>query len=184
MGFSPQRVFGNKKKIHDAIKELLIAFAREAGYPVEKEKLHLLLDHPEHPGRKPADLYIRLYKELRDLAIDTSIASVFDPAHFENTATQVGFSIVLRENAKNAKFRADLDRHGIDFMPFVMSIYGGMGRKAHNLLHDFATQISRLNETEAAAELQRLYTCLSNTLQSRLAQGILDRLPPEHRAFL
>ena len=37
---------------------------------------------------------------------------------------------------------------------------------------------------KAAAELQRLYTCLSNTLQSRLAQGILDRLPPEHRSFL
>jgi len=68
----------------------------------------------------------------------------------------------------------------------VMSIYGGMVRKAHNLLHDFATQISRLNETEAAAELQRLYTCLSNTLQSRLAQGMLGRLlpVPEHRSFL
>ena len=175
---------GQAIKIHDAIKELVIALAREAGYPVEKEKLHLLLDHPEHPGRKPADLYIRLYKTLRDLAIDTSIASVFDPAQLANAATKVGHSIMLRENAKNEKFRADLDRHGIDFMPFVMSIYGGMGRKAHNLLHDFATQISRLNETEAAAELQRLYTCLSNTLQSRLAQGILDRLPPEHRSFL
>ena len=64
----------------------------------------MLLDHPEHPGRKPADLYIRLYKTLRDLAIDTSIASVFDPTQLANAATKVGHSITLRENAKNEKF--------------------------------------------------------------------------------
>ncbi|MBK7013975.1 MAG: hypothetical protein IPH43_16230 [Xanthomonadales bacterium] len=178
---------GQCMKTHEDLKHALKRFATLAGYYVEVEPLHLVLDHPDHPGQRPADIKIRFYKNGRHLAIDVSITSILDAAHLIYSSIKAGYSIEIRENTKVAKYRENLARNGIDFSPFVLSIYGGIGRQARPIIEDLAIKIARQEETEVAVELQRIHTELCIVLQSRLAQGILERLlqlPPLHRAFL
>jgi hypothetical protein len=105
----------------------------------------------------------------------------------QHSAARGGYSIENRENAKITKYRANLARNGMDFAPFVFSIYGGVGKRATAIIQDVAIKIAVREESDVAVELQRAYTELSIVLMSSLAHGVLERLkqlPPLHRAFL
>jgi hypothetical protein len=159
---------------HNSARDILHSAGKEAGWTVSKEEKHLLIDGS---NSKPADVFIRRFRESRDLAVDVHIRhsltnlckrTQFNPDHI----------LFEGENFKKNKYAAKCAEAGFDFAPFVMGTFGGFGPEAKKLMQYIAeaqsSQVSLSNYSESQL-LRFLRQKRSVAVQRDQANAILKR---------
>ena len=91
------------------------------------------------------------------------------------TIKKTSFATNDRERKKSEKYRVNLAALSIGFRPFAMSTYGGFGDNALNLIHELATAISRIEETQIGTEMKKIYEQFSIVAHHAIAEAIIDR---------
>ena len=100
--------------------------AAHAGFSAQKEPQHLLLGN----GKKPADLLIHDYHQGRSLAVDVSIRTTTANNNNDSPPTVLSKAAA----AKRAEYEVSCRANNLEFMPFIMSTFGGHDKDAETLV--------------------------------------------------
>lgn len=159
---------------HNDIRDWLIGVAQEGHVGVEKEPRYLI----PQSNQKPADLLI--YLNGRSVAIDVTVANSVQPIPADIATVRACDAAKKKEQEKRNKYSANLNAVRIDFRPFAVETYGGLGTSAYGLIEQFAEIIASNNNEQPGPIKKRLFTELSIVLQRNNAKMINNR----HNAVL
>jgi len=86
-----------------------------------------------------------------------------------------GAACADREALKITKYRVNLSRHNIDFVPFAVETYGFIGTHARSMLNLFANRIARKEDESLGKIKHRLMYELQTIVMRSVAQRIRSR---------
>jgi hypothetical protein len=155
---------------HNDIRDWLVGVAQEALVGVAKEPAYLIPDSRQ----KPADLLVTLAG--RSVAIDVTVANSVQHIPSDIATVRACDAAKKKEMEKRNKYSARLNTARIDFRPFAVETYGGLGTSAYGLIEQFAEIIASNNREMPGTHKKRLFTELSIVLQRNNATMINNRL--------
>ena len=172
---------GDWTACHNAARNILAAFAKNAGLSSETERPHLLPPRYEDPSdsglRRPADVYIPSWRNGSPAAIDLAIVSPQRLDLLAHSSQVVGWAASEYDIKKRLHLGTEqqcIDQ-GIDFLPVVAERSGGWGKAA---LQTFSklTKIAARCSVESSGEIfSSLLEKLSVAIRRAKARAILKR---------
>ena len=158
---------------HNAVRDTLFFFAKEAKLPIEKEKKDLCIDN----SAKPADIYIPSFRDNHlDLCVDVTICNSM-PQDGSNRIFNPLDPFNMAENAKKDKYALLRLKHDNILVPFVMGSLGGFNQDAEHLIDEFgkAKFLSSNNSFSASYFSTMLRRSLSFIVQKYQANAMINR---------
>ena len=146
---------------------------------MEKEKYGLLLG-----GKKPADVFIYVYKNGRSYAFDVAVASPFKKGVLRSAAQH-------QLAAAEDKAREKWDKYGVEtadkawkFVPVCFEALGGFSGRARMCIETIAKRAARNINVPKCVVIQ----CISREISAILARGAaslaLRRMIPRDHFFI
>jgi hypothetical protein len=153
---------------HDGLRDELIKICREASIPSLLEHRYLLGDD----GRRPGDLTVPpIFPQSQGhICIDCSIVSPFT-----SEIVVPDKHLVDGERLKKEKYLADCQGVGLEFMPFIMDVFGRMGKLTAPLIEYLSKRIAIKQDRSYAETKLRICRRLAFRVMARVGDCLQFR---------
>jgi hypothetical protein len=160
--------WGVNQKVHDAVRDILIAMHRAAGFHVQGEPRHILRRLPDGTLKWP-DFLVRNYQNGRDLVADVTITNPDQVATAANAAFHPKFALQKAATSKVQEYRALCVQHDVDFMPCAFESFGAFGDEVHATI---AYCYARVREGAAGEVAQSEHKGFVNFWETKIAMAL------------
>ncbi len=167
---------GDRTMRHNALRDLLLRFARSAGYTAVAEKQGLL---PGDQERRPADVWLSAWSGGLPAAVDLAITSGLQ-CGLLGLSSADGSAAVDRYEDRKRNFLHTAQQFAdasLTFVPFVVEAEGGLGTSARGVLAAIAGAVGRLTGEGTGVRGELAAQALSIALQRANATAIARRAP-------
>jgi hypothetical protein len=157
---------------HNRIRDLVDKIAREGHLSPIMEKKGIL-GESKNPGRRPGDVTIPLWCEGKGLCVDVAITCPFSASNLSRDSP----AEYCATHLKHRKYDADFKGSPFDFSALLFESTGGVNREGKEFLAQLFRFAARYSGTHLSVYAGRAWARLSCTLQSAVAQSVINRLP-------
>jgi hypothetical protein len=166
---------GNLTKRHHIIRNTLFMMMKDSNWYPELEKNNLCIGQ-----ERPADLYIPVYQSQKPAAIDVAITTPLQDRFMAHIVDTPLYAATVYERQKISFYEDKLNYEEIEFYPFVMESFGGIGEYAQGVLKRLCyDQRARFNR-QYSEILNWRKQQLSVKLWRANAEMIMERLPSQY----
>src|ERR1043165_1591919 len=157
---------------HNRIRDLVDKIAREGHLSPIMEKKGILGDS-KAPGRRPGDVTIPTWCEGKGLCVDVAVTCPLAAGHVRRDSP----AEYCAEFLKHRKYDADFKGINFDFSALVFESSGGVNREGKEFLAQLFRFAARYSVSCLSVFAGRAWARLSCTLQSAVAQSVINRAP-------
>ena len=157
------------KSRHDNLRDLLDSQACKALLNSRIEVSGIFDDS----GEKPADVYIPRYQSGKPAAIDISLINPLSVNVVERAAKEAGAALKERVDAKCQKYSAKCDAKDVEFIPFILEVFGGFDVAAIKVVSRIAKGQAAQGWTDKKTAKRQIFQQFSVALQTKLVSSIL-----------
>jgi hypothetical protein len=153
--------------------DVLFQAAQTAALAPGKERRDLF----PYDNDRPADVYIPMWAEGRDAALDVTVTSPLQAAQLHRAAAHAGAALDAAKSRKMSKSFQKCWNAGIMFLPLPVETFGGWDFDAIVHFRKLGRQLARHSSTDEATTTKHLFQRLSIFLQRGNATLLLGRRP-------
>ena len=173
---------GDRTRRHHAARNLVGQLAAEAGLRPELEKPGLLPPSPEEPdasGRRPADIYLPVWRHGAPAALDLAISSPQRREALQLASSGVGKAAADYEVTKRQHLHTEdsCKAQGLLFVPMVAEPSGGWGPSGFHVLQQLAKTAESRRGLPKGSLLSLWLQKLSVSIRRAGARAVLRREP-------
>ena len=132
-----------------------------------------ILGESKNSGRRPGDVTIPLWCEGKGLCVDVAITCPFSASNLVRDSP----AEYCAAHLKHRKYDADFMGSTFDFSALLFESTGGVNREGKEFLAQLFRFAARYSGTHLSVYAGRAWARLSCTLQSAVAQSVINRLP-------
>jgi hypothetical protein len=160
---------------HNAIRDCIFVFCKEAGLSVVKEKAGLLGDKGDK--RRPADVFIDNFSQNSDYCLDVAVTSPLQKKYIKKAAevdNHAGSDYFL---FKMSKYSKAVEEANLTFSPIIFEAFGRIAPESIAILTKIACIRADRLDISRSESISTFYQRLSVSLQIRNANMVLKRDP-------
>jgi hypothetical protein len=132
-----------------------------------------ILGHEDLSKRRPADVFIPIWRYGRNLAIDVAVVCPVAPSHLDEKVPCESYGF----HQKHEKYDEGFKGSHCDFVPMIFETSGGINDEGEQVLKQLIRFASKRVRVQHSVFAGRAWARLQCVLQSTVAQMILNRLP-------
>jgi hypothetical protein len=158
---------GRLFKRHEAIKDVLAEFFKDADVEITKEVTRIF----DSSNQRPADIFVPTnILEARKTCLDVTIVSPFKRLDNKNDS-----HLIQAETDKVRKYENKCNRLNLKFIPFSLDCFGRMGPKATWVVDSLAVLLATYKNFPVAVARSDIVNKLCFTAMKFTAAAIVDR---------
>ena len=157
---------------HNRIRDLVDKFAREGHLSPIMEKKGIL-GESKKPGRRRGDVTIPIWCEGKGLAVDVAVTCPFSSSNLSRDSP----AEYCAAHLKHHKYDNDFKNTNFDFSAVIFESTGAVNREGKEFLAQLFRFAARYSGSHLSVYAGRAWARLSCTLQSSVAQSVINRMP-------
>jgi hypothetical protein len=157
---------------HNRLRDLVDNIAREGHLSPIMEKKGIL-GESKKPGRRPGDVTIPLWCEGKGLCVDVAVTCPFAKCNLNRDSP----AEYCASSVKHRKYDPEFVNTNYDFSALIFESSGAVNREGKEFLAQLFRFAARYSGTHLSVFAGRAWARLSCTLQSAVAQSIINREP-------
>jgi hypothetical protein len=157
----------------DRLRDVLFQATQTAALAPGTERRDLF----PYDSDRPAEVYIPMWAEGRDAALDVTVTSPLQVTQLHRAAVQAGAALQAAKSRNLAKSFEKCCSAGIVFLPLAIETLGGWNSDAITHIRKLGRQLARHSSTDEGTTIRHLFQRLSVFLQRGNATLRLGRRP-------
>jgi hypothetical protein len=158
---------------HNAVRDVIHDFAKDAGLSVEKEKAGLLGDYGDK--RRPADVLIYNFSQNSDYCLDMAVTSPLQAKYVSDAAKTDAHAASHYYQFKISKYAREVEAANMTFKPIVFESYGRIAPESIETLVRIASIRADRYSSPRSESIHQFFQKISVALQIRNANMVLKR---------
>jgi hypothetical protein len=158
---------------HDHLRDVLFQAAQTAALAPVRERRDLF----PYDNERPADVYIPMWTQGRDAALDVTVISPLQAAEVRRAAANAGAALETAVRQKMTKSYDKCRQAGVEFIPLAVETLGGWDQDAISNIRKLGHHLARHSSTDDSSTIRHLFQRLSIFLQRGNAILLLGRRP-------